>query len=81
MGSQQTNSEKQVIDFVAIRLLNFNRINYTILLEVLENKFDNLNASVLLENTLIKTKIAEVSREHLSLLDKENLIKMQLSNG
>ena len=71
-----TNKDKEVLDFVVLRLLNYRRINYDYLLEVIGGKFSFSDADVLLEEALIKTNIAEVKREHLLVIDEPTLIEL-----
>lgn len=74
--AQYTNRDKEVLDFVVLRLLNYRRINYDYLLEVIGGKFSCDDADILLDNALIKTKIAEVKREHLLVIDEPTLIEL-----
>lgn len=74
--AKYTNKDKEVLDFVVLRLLNYRRINYDYLLEVIGGKFSFSNANSLLDEALIKTKIAEIKREHLSVIDEPTLIEL-----
>lgn len=76
MPNNYTHNDIKVLDFVALRLLNYSRINYEYLLEVIEGKFPAAtNADTLLKEALLETNIAEISREHLALKDRETLVK------
>ncbi len=72
-----TNRDKEVLDFVVLRLLNYRRINYDYLLEVIGGKFSVSNAGSLLEQALIHTKIAEIKSEHLLVLDEQTLLELK----
>ncbi len=75
MGNNYSNDDSKVLDFVALRLLNYSRINYEFLLEAIEGKFPATNADILLKEALLDTSIAEISREHITLKDRETLVK------
>jgi hypothetical protein len=77
MASVYSNSDKEVLDFVVLRLLNYRRINYDYLLEVIDGKFSVSNAGHLLATALIDTKIAEIKSEHLLVLNEETLLELK----
>ena len=77
MHNNYSNDDSKVLDFVALRLLNYSRINYEYLLEAIEGKFPTSNADILLKEALLDTSIAEISREHITLKDRGNLVKLQ----
>ena len=78
MPNNYSYNDVKVLDFVALRLLNYSRINYEYLMEVIEGKFPaSTNADVLVKEALLETNMAEMSRDHLTLKDRETLMIFQ----
>ena len=70
-----TQGNTEALNFVALRLLHFKRINYEILLEVLEQNFPEQNIENFLD-ILIQEKILKLDNEQLVIVKKEGLVAL-----
>ena len=75
MKTAYSNNDLKVLDFIALRLLNYSRINYSYLLEAIEGKFSVSNADILVQEAFLASNMAEISRDHISLVNRDTLEK------
>ena len=77
MATSYSNTDLKVLNYVTLRLLNFKRIQYDFLLEVIEDKFKVTDATPLLEKALLSPKIARLRSDQLSVSNEKNLLELR----